>query len=290
MRDTFFRPKTLFFVLALAASACAVAVGCGTDRGGSSSSEDDDDDGAGGDGGAGQGASGPGSGSVGSDGGAGIGGAGVGGAGGVGGCGEDVKAPEEVLPDTTDPEGGNFTMAEALVDLPQGPGPLRAIIETELGTLTCELFPDEAPIGVANFVGLARGRRAFKDQETEKWVKRRYYDGIIFHRIIDNFVIQGGDPLGTGYGGPGYQFVNEDTPFTHVPGTLAYANSGANTNGSQFYIAETAQPGLDGGYTIFGECGPLDVISALAAVPTGANDKPLTDVHMQTVTITRCAP
>jgi peptidyl-prolyl cis-trans isomerase A (cyclophilin A) len=283
MRHTFFGHKTVFIALALAASACAVAVGCGSNRGGSSSSDDDD----GGDGGQGPGSSGSGSGSVGSGGGAGVGGAGVG---GVGGCGEDVKAPEEELPGASDPESGDFTMAEALVDLPEGPGPLRAVIETELGTLTCELFPDEAPIGVANFVGLARGRRAFKDAVTKKWVKRRYYDGLIFHRIIDDFVIQGGDPLGTGFGGPGYQFVNEDTPFTHVPGTLAYANAGVNTNGSQFYIAETAQPGLDGGYTIFGECGPIEVISSLAAVPTGANDKPVTDVHMLTVKITRCAP
>ncbi len=220
---------------------------------------------------------------------AGGGGAG-GGAGGAAACGDDVKAPDEVLPDATDPEAGDFTLDEALAELPPGPGPLRAIIETDLGTVTCELFPEEAPIGVANFVGLARGRRAWRDPAAEKWVKRRFYDGLLFHRVIDNFVIQGGDPLGTGFGGPGYKFINEETGLTHVPGTLAYANSGPDTNGSQFYITEEAEPGLDGGYTIFGVCAPLDVIATLTAVPVDANNKPLNDLHVVKITITRCAP
>ena len=223
---------------------------------------------------------------------AGSGGAGgsAGGAGGSVACGPDVKAPEEILPDTTDPEAGDFTMEEALAELPQGPGPLRAIIETDLGTITCELFPNEAPIGVANFVGLARGRRAWKDPVSKKWVKRRFYDGLLFHRVVDDFVIQGGDPLGTGFGGPGYKFSNEVVGLTHEAGTLAYANAGADTNGSQFYITETPQPALDTNYTIFGACEPLDVISTLAAVPVDANKKPLNDLHMIAIEITRCAP
>jgi peptidyl-prolyl cis-trans isomerase A (cyclophilin A) len=259
--------------LALAAST-GLLLGCSSDDNASSGGV-----GQGGNGGAGGESSGT----------AGGGGAG-GGAGGAAACGDDVKAPDEVLPDATDPEAGDFTLDEALVELPPGPGPLRAIIETDLGTVTCELFPEEAPIGVANFVGLARGRRAWRDPAAEKWVKRRFYDGLLFHRVIDNFVIQGGDPLGTGFGGPGYKFINEEAGLTHVPGTLAYANSDPDTNGSQFYITEEAEPGLDGGYTIFGVCAPLDVIATLTAVPVDANDKPLNDLHVVQITITRCAP
>jgi len=195
-----------------------------------------------------------------------------------------------VLPDLTDPTGGVFTMDDALVDLPPGPGPLRAVIATDKGELTCELRPDKAPNAVANFVGLARGRRPWKDPNTGSWVKRKFYDGLIFHRVIPNFMAQGGDPLGTGYGGPGYQFDDEISDLLHLPGTIAYANSGANTNGSQYYIAEITLPYLDGGYTTFGSCTPVSVVTAITNVPTGGNDKPLQDVHMNTVTITRCAP
>jgi peptidyl-prolyl cis-trans isomerase A (cyclophilin A) len=206
-------------------------------------------------------------------------------------CGPDVDAPPN--PDlgvASDPEAGKFTMDEALVELPMGPGPLRAIIETDLGTITCVLHDVEAPIGVANFVGLARGRRAFRDPVTKKWALRRFYDGLTFHRVIPGFMAQGGDPLGTGTGGPGYKFVNEIAGLHHDPGTLAYANAGPDTNGSQFYITETEQSQLDAGYTNFGACTPLDVVPKLTAVPTDANDKPLTPLHLKTVKITRCAP
>ena len=212
----------------------------------------------------------------------------TGGSGGVV-CGDDVAPPNEELPDATDPEAGDFTLDEALVDLPEGPGPLRAIMETDLGTLTCTFHENEAPKGVANFVGLARGRRAWKDPVTKKWVRRPYYDGLTFHRVIPDFVAQGGDPLGTGFGGPGYKFANEVAGLTHMPGTLAYANAGPNTNGSQFYICETAQPQLDSGYTIFGECDPVSVVTAMTHVDTDANDKPLTPIHIVSVKITRCA-
>jgi peptidyl-prolyl cis-trans isomerase A (cyclophilin A) len=206
-------------------------------------------------------------------------------------CGPDVAAP--IVADlgvTTDPEQGSFTLDEALDELPMGPGPLRAIIDTDLGVITCALHPVEAPIGVANFVGLARGRRAFKDPVTKKWAKRRFYDGLLFHRVIPGFMAQGGDPLGTGYGGPGYKFVNEIAGLHHDPGTLSYANAGADTNGSQFFITETEQGQLDASYTIFGACTPLDVVPLLTAVPRDAKDKPLVPLHMKTVTITRCAP
>jgi peptidyl-prolyl cis-trans isomerase A (cyclophilin A) len=209
---------------------------------------------------------------------------------GTGGCGPDGPSPDEMLPDVSDPEKGDFTIDEALAGLPEGPGPLRAIVATDVGTLSCELYPDKAPKAVANFVGLARGRRAWKDPKTNKWVKRRFYDGLLFHRVIPDFVAQGGDPLGTGYGGPGYKFADEISDLKHVAGTLAYANSGANTNGSQFYIAEKALPNLDGGYTVFGLCTPVSVVTALTHVPRNAADRPLTDLHMSSITITRCAP
>jgi peptidyl-prolyl cis-trans isomerase A (cyclophilin A) len=205
-------------------------------------------------------------------------------------CGPDTSAPNEVVPGTTDPAHGMFSMTEALAGLPPGPGPLRAVIETDLGTLTCTLRPDKAPNGVANFVGLARGLRPWLDPKLHKWVKRRFYDGLTFHRVIPTFVAQGGDPLGNGLGGPGYMFADEISDLTHVPGTLAYANSGPNTNGSQFYVTETGQPELDGSYTIFGLCTPVSVVASLTHVPTDANNKPLTPLPMKTVTITRCAP
>ena len=250
---------------------------------------------------------------------AGTGAGGAGGSGGVGGgttggadtggggaevCDDDTDLPMESLGGGDDPEAGDFTMAEALDGLPEGTGPLRAIIETELGTITCELYPDSAPIGVANFVGLARGRRPYL--EGGEWIRgKRYYDGLIFHRVIDDFMAQGGDPLGTGFGGPGYEFVNEvsDTthcepsdppdpmqPMTcHLPGTFSYANAGADTNGSQFFIvAEDAQPHLDGDYTAFGRCSPVDVVKAITEV-TVEDEKPVEDVHTLSVTVTRCA-
>ncbi len=222
------------------------------------------------------------------------------GSGGSGGaaCPEDPKLPEEELPDLSDPAKGMFTMDEALAGLPDGPGPLRAIFDTDLGKVVCELRPDKTPTGVANFVGLARGLRPWKDPATKKWVKRRFYDGLLFHRVIPGFMAQGGDPLGTGYGGPGYSFVGEISDLSHVPGTLAYANPGSNSNGSQFYITETKQTGLDGSYVIFGLCNDaesLATVKKLTHVPTtGQNgnpaDRPLMDLHLKAVTITRCAP
>ena len=254
---------------------------------------------------AGTGAGGSGGAGAGTTGGGDSGGGDTGGSGGAEVCDDDTDLPMESLGGGEDPEAGEFTMAEALDGLPEGSGPLRAIIETELGTITCELYPDSAPIGVANFVGLARGRRPYL--EGAEWVRgSRYYDGLIFHRVIDDFMAQGGDPLGTGFGGPGYEFVNEvsDTthcepsdppdpmqPLTcHVPGTFSYANAGADTNGSQFFIvAEESQPHLDGDYTVFGRCSPIDLVKTITEV-TVDEEKPVEDVHTLSVTITRCAP
>lgn len=156
------------------------------------------------------------------------------------------------------------------------------------GTLTCELWPKVAPKTVVNFVGLARGTKPFKDARSGEWVRRRCYDGLTFHRVIPDFVIQGGDPLGTGAGTPGFQVADETDANTKFdrPGMLAMANRGPGTNGSQFYITDKAAPWLDGSrQTIFGSCAPLDLISRIARVPRGANDRPTAPVTMRSVEI-----
>ena len=164
----------------------------------------------------------------------------------------------------SDPLGGKFTLAEATAKLP-GQGKLFADIRTGKGTLECELYSDKAPITVANFVGLARGLRPFKDP-SGNWVKKAAYDGTTFHRIIKGFMIQGGDPAGTGAGEPGYTIVDEiwDGAKHDGRGYLCMANRGKDTNGMQFFITDAAAPHLDGGYTIFGKCQPDSVIEALA--------------------------
>ena len=214
-----------------------------------------------------------------------------GGAGG-GACGPDDAGPNELLGAGGDPAAGGITMADALAGLPPGDGPLRAIIKTEMGEITCTLEPTMVPNGVANFVGLARGRRPWRDSlGSGQWVKRRFYDGLIFHRIIDDFMAQGGDPLGTGVGGPGYTIDDEITSLMHKPGTLSYARTNApHSIGSQFFITEVATDWLDPDFTIIGYCEPMATIQALTAVKTSGapNDKPLQDVHMQRIDITRC--
>jgi peptidyl-prolyl cis-trans isomerase A (cyclophilin A) len=192
-----------------------------------------------------------------------------------------------------DPAKGKFTLEEATKGLP-GPagGPLTAKIETTQGTFTCALFDKEAPNTVANFVGLARGLRPWKDPKSGKWVKKPFYDGLIFHRVIPGFMIQGGDPLGVGTGNPGYRFEDEFAPGLKFdkPGLLAMANAGPATNGSQFFITEGTPEHLTGRHTIFGACEPLAVVTKIAGVPRGARDKPTTDVVMKKVTITRGKP
>jgi peptidyl-prolyl cis-trans isomerase A (cyclophilin A) len=162
------------------------------------------------------------------------------------------------------------------------------VFTTEVGEIICELEPDHAPNGVANFVGLARGVRPWVDPITGEWVQRRFYDGLVFHRIIDDFMVQGGDPLGNGTGGPGYRFDDEFGELGHVPGTLSYANSGPNTSGSQFFITEVATAWLDGAHTVFGYCGPMETIQELAAVHVDASDRPREEQTLISVEITRC--
>ena len=166
-----------------------------------------------------------------------------------------------------------------------------AIIKTSEGSITCELFTKDAPNTVANFVGLATGAKEFKDLKTGKMVKRFFYNGLIFHRVISGFMIQGGDPLGTGTGGPGYQFDNENTNVSFSkPGVLAMANAGPNTNGSQFFITVEPQPSLEGDYSVFGQViAGQDIADKISNVPTSPDDRPVTPVVIESITIQKDA-
>ena len=162
-----------------------------------------------------------------------------------------------------------------------------AIIKTSLGTITCQLFTKEAPNTVANFVGLATGTKAFKDPRTGSMVKRPFYNGLTFHRVISGFMIQGGDPLGNGTGGPGYQFHNENTLASfNKPGVLAMANAGPDTNGSQFFITVAPTPSLEGNYNVFGQViSGQDIADKISNVPTDSADKPLSPVLIESISI-----
>jgi peptidyl-prolyl cis-trans isomerase A (cyclophilin A) len=167
---------------------------------------------------------------------------------------------------------------------------LTATLATTQGTVTVRLFPDHAPKTVRNFVELAEGGREWTNPTTRATTKDKLYDGTIFHRVITGFMIQGGDPLGTGTGGPGYKFADEIHPDLRFdkPYLLAMANAGPGTNGSQFFITVAPTPWLTGKHTIFGEViGGIDVIDAITRVPTVPGDRPVTDVVLQSVTIQR---
>ena len=141
-----------------------------------------------------------------------------------------------------------------------------AHIDTERGEIVAELFEKEAPETVANFVGLARGEKQWKDPKTGAWVQRPYYDGLTFHRVIKDFMIQGGCPMGTGTGGPGFHIKDElkNNPKKHLEGTLSMAHAGANTGGSQFFICHRPTPHLDGKHTVFGQAvGGVEVVHAV---------------------------
>jgi peptidyl-prolyl cis-trans isomerase A (cyclophilin A) len=167
-----------------------------------------------------------------------------------------------------------------------------AIIKTNKGDINVNLFPDHAPKTVRNFTGLAEGTQEWTDPKVKAKTTAPLYDGTIFHRVIPNFMIQGGDPLGTGTGGPGYRFEDEAHPELTFdkPYLLAMANAGPNTNGSQFFITVAPTAWLNFKHTIFGEVADQasrDVVDAIAAVPTGAQDRPTEDVVIETITIKR---
>jgi len=154
---------------------------------------------------------------------------------------------------------------------------------TSLGNFTIKLFEQEVPKTVGNFVGLADGTKEWTDPKSGQKVKKPYYEGLIFHRVIDGFMIQGGDPLGVGTGGPGYRFEDEFSPkLRHSKeGILSMANAGPNTNGGQFFITLGPTPHLDNKHSVFGEVVEgMDVVRKIGKVPTGAGNKPVTPVTM----------
>jgi peptidyl-prolyl cis-trans isomerase A (cyclophilin A) len=165
-----------------------------------------------------------------------------------------------------------------------------AQFDTSEGPFTIRLFDKEAPKTVANFVGLAEGTREWTDPQTGEKKTAPFYNGVAFHRVIDGFMIQGGDRLGTGTGGPGYKFADEFHPtLRHArAGMLSMANAGPNTNGSQFFITLGPTPHLDNRHSVFGEVVEgMDVVKKIGSVPTGRNDRPVKAVTINQVTIKR---
>ncbi len=190
-------------------------------------------------------------------------------------------------PTEPDPDHGTFTLDQAVEGLPID-GQLVAEINTDLGTVFCDLYADRAPNTVANFVGLARGRRAWWDARAAAWVRRPAYSMTKFHRVVPEFMIQGGDYLGDGTGDPGYAIPDELHPtLSHDrAGQLCMANLGPNKNGAQFFITDGRAPQLDGSYTIFGQCQPTEIVEHIARVPQ-REEHPLTDVVIERVLIRR---
>jgi peptidyl-prolyl cis-trans isomerase A (cyclophilin A) len=192
------------------------------------------------------------------------------------------STPPTELPDTP------TSQAPPVVE-PTGP---TAVLDTSMGRITCRLFDKQAPLAVANFIALAEGTKPWTDPVTRKKVKAKpFYNGTTFHRVIPEFMIQGGDPTGTGTGDPGYMFADEFDPNLNfdVPGRMAMANSGPDTNGSQFFITEVPTTHLNQKHTIFGQCDQpsLAVVSAIARVQRDPDDKPLQPVTLNKVTIVK---
>jgi peptidyl-prolyl cis-trans isomerase A (cyclophilin A) len=165
-----------------------------------------------------------------------------------------------------------------------------AIFSTTEGDFTIKLHDKDAPKTVENFVGLAEGTKAWKDPKTGESLTKPYYNGLIFHRVIDGFMIQGGCPMGNGMGGPGFKFGDEFAPgLRHTKaGILSMANAGPNTNGSQFFITLGPTPHLDNRHSVFGEVVEgMDVVKKIGKTPTARQDRPATDIVINTVTIDR---
>lgn len=164
-----------------------------------------------------------------------------------------------------------------------------ALFETSKGNIKVKLLNETAPKTVENFVGLAEGTKEWTDPKTNKKVKRPFYDGLVFHRVIKDFMIQGGCPLGNGTGGPGYRFDDEFTalsPKHDKPGILSMANAGPNTNGSQFFLTTVPTPWLDGRHTVFGEVVEgMDVVRTIESTKTGPMDRPVEPITIKSVKI-----
>ena len=183
-----------------------------------------------------------------------------------------------------------LTMGFVVAQAQEKKAPLYATLKTSMGDIVVLLFEDKAPKTVENFVGLATGTKEWIDPKTGERVKRLLYNGTIFHRVIPNFMIQAGDPLGNGTGGPGYRFADEFHPdLKHSKaGIVSMANAGPNTNGSQFFITEQATPWLDGRHSVFGEVVKgEEVVHAIAAVPRNPRDRPQKDVLLNEIVISR---
>ncbi len=195
---------------------------------------------------------------------------------------DDARVAQDV------PAVGSETAEDILATVP-GEGRIHMTLTTSLGALHCVMFDNLVPNTVANFVGLATGIKTFVDPATGEPTRRRFYDGLIFHRVIPDFMIQGGDPLGNGTGGPGYRFNDEFHPELRHDrgGLLSMANSGPNTNGSQFFVTERPTPHLDNRHSVFGACDEIDLIRTIARVPTGPRDRPLEPVTIDSVEFER---
>jgi peptidyl-prolyl cis-trans isomerase A (cyclophilin A) len=193
---------------------------------------------------------------------------------------QSAPAASQDLPDAP-------TATPAAMITPNGPF---VVMDTSMGRITCQFFQKQAPMAVANFIGLAEGTKDWTDPTTKKVMHHKpLYDGTTFHRVIPEFMVQGGDPLGNGTGDPGYSFNDEFDPNLNFdqPGRLAMANSGPNTNGSQFFITEQAYDSLNQHYTLFGQCDDSSVlvVKTIARVARDSDDKPLTPVVLKKVTI-----
>ena len=190
---------------------------------------------------------------------------------------------------TTAPTPAAPIAAPAVAAPPVAAGHPIATIVTTMGDIVCELYPDKAPKTVANFIGLAEGTREWTDPASGQKVKRPLYAGTTFHRVIPDFMIQGGDPKGDGTGGPGYQFEDEctaDLKFD-IPGRLAMANAGPGTNGSQFFVTEAPVEPLNMKHTIFGQCRTPEIVKVIARSPRDLRDKPWTKVVIKEIRIAR---
>jgi peptidyl-prolyl cis-trans isomerase A (cyclophilin A) len=193
---------------------------------------------------------------------------------------DNPKPVEPALPDAPQ------ATAAAMVH-PNGP---TVIMDTSMGRITCQFFQQQAPKAVANFIALAQGTKDWVDPQTQqKMHNKPLYDGTVFHRVIPEFMIQGGDPTGTGAGDPGFSFEDEFDPNLNfdVPGRLAMANSGPGTNGTQFFITEVPTEHLNQHHTIFGQCDDpsVNVVKTIARVERDPSDKPVTPVVLKKVTI-----
>ncbi len=197
------------------------------------------------------------------------------------GCRRSAEDPA-VPPAVQEPEEETAATED---EIPQA---LTAVFHTSMGKITCELYPEEAPLTVDNFVFLARGSKKWTDPKTGEDVSCPLYDGTVFHRVIPDFMIQGGDPMGTGMGGPGYEFEDEISGKHRfdAPGILAMANAGPDTNGSQFFITVAPTPWLNGRHTIFGRVvSGQDIVEAISMVDRDSGDKPLKPVVLNKVEI-----